>query len=79
MSAATSMLPVYAGTTCIGFIIDRGRLGYEAFDTAERSLGVFPDSTRPPPRCSSSSSSRCRRDGAGDPFPRTECCGHLCP
>jgi hypothetical protein len=34
---------VIAGSKAIGTILSRGRAGYEAFDPAERSLGVFPD------------------------------------
>jgi hypothetical protein len=36
------MLTVYAGQQCIGHIIARGKLGFEAFDRHERSLGAFP-------------------------------------
>jgi hypothetical protein len=36
------MLSVYDGRTCVGFIIGRGRLGFEAFDAGQRSLGIFP-------------------------------------
>lgn len=32
---------VLDGPRCIGFLIPRGKLGVEAFDTAERSLGTF--------------------------------------
>ena len=35
------MLSVYDGRTCIGWIIARGKLGYEAFDADERSLGTY--------------------------------------
>jgi hypothetical protein len=35
------MVPVIAGTTCLGFLLNRGREGVEAFDRNERSLGVF--------------------------------------
>jgi hypothetical protein len=28
---------------CIGFLLPRGRLGVEAFDTNDRSLGIFPN------------------------------------
>jgi hypothetical protein len=41
--AATAMLfSVYDGQRCIGFIIARGKLGFEAFDHDERALVVFP-------------------------------------
>jgi hypothetical protein len=35
------MLSVYSGQQCIGFVLARGRRGYEAFDSGERSLGAF--------------------------------------
>jgi hypothetical protein len=38
---APTMLSVYSRTTCIGFILRRGKLGYEAFTANERSLGLF--------------------------------------
>jgi hypothetical protein len=34
---------VYSGRTCIGFLLPRGKQGCEAFDSTDRSLGVFPD------------------------------------
>lgn len=34
---------VYDGTTCIGFLLPRGRQGVEAFDCNTRSLGLYPD------------------------------------
>jgi hypothetical protein len=37
------MLAVYAGTTCLGFIYSRGKLGVEAFNTDCRSLGIHPN------------------------------------
>jgi hypothetical protein len=36
------MLSVYSGQRCLGFILPRGKLGYEAFDDADMSLGVYP-------------------------------------
>lgn len=36
-------LAVYAGQRCIGFLVPRGKLGTEAFDASERTLGIFPD------------------------------------
>jgi hypothetical protein len=33
---------VYAGQVCIGFILDRGTVGFEAFSADEKSLGLFP-------------------------------------
>jgi hypothetical protein len=35
------MLSVYDGRTCIGWIMSRGKAGFEAFDADQRSLGVF--------------------------------------
>jgi hypothetical protein len=32
---------VYDDKTCIGFIINRGRAGFKAFDVDENSLGTF--------------------------------------
>jgi hypothetical protein len=42
MSTITPMLSVYDGRTCIGFVLARGRRGFESFDAAENSLGMFP-------------------------------------
>jgi hypothetical protein len=33
---------IYDGRECRGFVLARGRLGFEAFDREERSLGLFP-------------------------------------
>jgi hypothetical protein len=33
------MVSVYSGRACLGFIITRGREGFEAYDQQERSLG----------------------------------------
>ena len=38
---------VYDGRACLGFVLSRGRAGFEAFDREERSLGLYP---RPHPR-----------------------------
>jgi hypothetical protein len=35
------MVSVYSGRACLGFIITRGRGGFEAYDQQERSLGFF--------------------------------------
>jgi len=43
-AARNSELPwlaVYAGTTCHGHVLFRGRRGFEAFDVDDKSLGVF--------------------------------------
>jgi hypothetical protein len=36
-----SLLAVYDGQHCRGFILARGRSGFEAFDNSERSLGLY--------------------------------------
>jgi hypothetical protein len=45
MSAAgrvqTSMLSVYDGQRCVGFVMNRGRQGFEAIGKDEQSLGHF--------------------------------------
>ena len=44
MSGATTtapMLSVYDGRQCVGWILARGKTGFEAFDAGERSLGLF--------------------------------------
>jgi hypothetical protein len=33
---------VYSGQCCIGFVINRGATGFEAFSADEKSLGLFP-------------------------------------
>jgi len=38
---APSMLAVYDGPNCIGFVLRRGPAGVEAFDAADSSLGLF--------------------------------------
>jgi hypothetical protein len=41
----TDMLTVLdAQQRCIGFILPRGKTGFEAFNDADRSLGLFPTS-----------------------------------
>src|SRR5262249_21184222 len=39
--SASPMNHVYDGRDCVGFIVARGKLGVEAFDRAESSLGFF--------------------------------------
>jgi hypothetical protein len=41
-SPHTCLAAVYDGQTCIGFLLSRGKLGHEAFDADENSLGIFP-------------------------------------
>jgi len=40
-NAPFPMLSVYDGRQCIGFVLARGRSGFEAFDADEKSLGVL--------------------------------------
>ena len=37
----TPMLSIYDGQICIGWVLERGCSGFEAFTAGERSLGVF--------------------------------------
>jgi hypothetical protein len=37
----TGMATVYAGQNCLGFILARGKTGFEAFTRDEQSLGMF--------------------------------------
>jgi hypothetical protein len=41
MSPQSALLSVYDGQRCIGFILQRSKLGHEAFTADERSLGLF--------------------------------------
>jgi hypothetical protein len=38
---SSPLLSAYDGQRCIGFVCSRGKLGFEAFDSEERSLGCF--------------------------------------
>jgi hypothetical protein len=38
----TSLVSVYAGQVCLGFVLARGDAGFEAFNADEQSLGLFP-------------------------------------
>jgi hypothetical protein len=38
----TAMSTVYVGQYCLGFILARGKTGFEAFDRNEKSIGLFP-------------------------------------
>jgi hypothetical protein len=40
------MVLVHDGRKCIGFVIARGRLGFEAFSADQRSLGILPNQKR---------------------------------
>jgi hypothetical protein len=35
------LVTIYDGHVCIGFVLARGRSGYEAFRADQRSLGLF--------------------------------------
>jgi hypothetical protein len=37
-----ALLSVFDGRPCAGFILERGKLGFEAFDADQHSLGTFP-------------------------------------
>jgi hypothetical protein len=41
-TSTAPMSYVYDGRACLGFVLSRGRAGFEAFDREERSLGLFP-------------------------------------
>jgi hypothetical protein len=36
-----AMFSIYDGRTCQGFVLCRGKAGYEAFDRNDRSRGIF--------------------------------------
>jgi hypothetical protein len=38
---STPMHYVYDGRECVGFVLARGKLGFEALDCEEHSLGIF--------------------------------------
>jgi len=43
MSALTTpMVSVYDGREWVGFVLARGKLGFEALDRGEYALGIFP-------------------------------------
>jgi hypothetical protein len=37
----TSVVSVYDGRECVGFVLARGKTGFEAFNRNERSIGIF--------------------------------------
>jgi len=37
-----AMLSVYSGRTVLGFIINRGRAGFDAYTADEKSIGTYP-------------------------------------
>jgi|EndMetStandDraft_8_1072994.scaffolds.fasta_scaffold190035_4 hypothetical protein len=38
----TAMATLYVGQYCLGFILSRGKSGFEAFTADEKSIGTFP-------------------------------------
>jgi hypothetical protein len=42
MTVVSPLTYVYDGKRCLGFILARGKLGFEAMDRDEQSLGLFP-------------------------------------
>jgi hypothetical protein len=40
-STTAPLLTVYDGRACVGFILSRGRAGFEAFTADEKSRGLF--------------------------------------
>jgi hypothetical protein len=43
LDAKPAFQSVYDGRVCLGHILNRGKLGFEAFDADDSSLGTFPD------------------------------------
>jgi hypothetical protein len=41
-SEARALVSIFAGQVCIGFVINRGATGFEAFSADEKSLGLSP-------------------------------------
>jgi len=41
VARSSPLWSAYDGQCCIGFVCSRGKLGFEAFDSEERSLGVY--------------------------------------
>jgi hypothetical protein len=39
---ASNLVSVYDGTICLGHVLYRPRVGYEAFDRNDQSVGIFP-------------------------------------
>ena len=38
----TTMMSVFDGRVCVGFLIARGKLGFELFDADQKPLGIYP-------------------------------------
>jgi hypothetical protein len=45
MTERPNMLSVYDGQHCTGFVINRGKVGHEAFDSQQVSLGIYRTAT----------------------------------
>jgi hypothetical protein len=41
-TSTAPMSYIYDGRACLGFVLSRGRAGFEALDRDERSLGLYP-------------------------------------
>jgi hypothetical protein len=41
-TSTAPMSYIYDGRACLGFVLSRGRAGFEAFDREQNSLGMFP-------------------------------------
>jgi hypothetical protein len=41
--ARNKFLSIYCGQTCVGFIVARGKLGFEGFTINEESVELFPN------------------------------------
>jgi hypothetical protein len=41
-SEARALVSIFAGQVCIGFVLNRGTAGFEAFSADEKSRGLFP-------------------------------------
>ena len=39
--SVSTWLAVTTGTQCLGHVLDRGKLGWEAFDIDDNSIGTF--------------------------------------
>jgi hypothetical protein len=39
--STTALLSVYDGRHCVGFVLPRGKVGFEALDHNEQSRGLF--------------------------------------
>ena len=39
----TPLVSIYDGRECVGFVISRGKLGFEAFTADQHSLGIYPN------------------------------------